>query len=854
MKPRPPHAEKRPCGGRTPQRGGSEESDVVRIALGIRPVGAGMGEDHGPALRPRLLGAGARPVRGARSRNGPRRHPVVARGEPRRAADASSGWRPPAGRGEGDPRRGRKGVQGVLPLPGGAAAEREDGAGRGTDPTVLRGPPWPVPADGAPCERDPAPARPRRGGRPGDRRQRERAGPGVGGAGTPAAAAPEDAIPPAGDGGRDPLLPSVRPTRPGDVRHDPVGPRRDPLQGEREGALPGDRPRLLPERPDGLLRAGGARLPEQRSEDGRARGGAGGGADPRRAFRPGRPEGGGAAPPPLPPRPDRRDPGPLPAGGRALRRRADGDRRGGDEPAVRPPPAAGPERPRGGPERPAAWPPLPVPGPDRPQRGRENRGAENAGAAHADGDGGAIGPRLPGFDRVGLPQPVRRGRGRAERGGGSLHLLGPHPAAERDPRGRGPRIAGPARRGRVGDGSSRGGGDRPCLPGNAGGPGGARGGDDALRGTERDRLHGSPVRERVDGVRRGAPSADVPAVPGGPRSFHGDGDRAFPRLSGRGSRAGEGVPLGPGPGPDGGDRPPREGARPGARRGGGARGEAQGGGGGGAAARYVACEDEGRGVEGGLRGAPEDAGGDPEGRRGARPGHGGDAEGPEDRHGAQSRIGDPRLEGEGARGGGGSGGADADEPVRPPSPRGGPLSREKGVRRVAVQGGGGGRAGGGRRPRGGGGRGRDEGPCPARPGPRLSPGGRGTGAPDRRGDAPGGGVAGGGAPADAGEHARPSRDVRRRRAPRDRRLPRPAVAGPGAPRLPDPRPRHRRAEDGGAAPPRGVPLREAVPSRPPRTGRRRRHDRPPRLTPEPVLLTRGTFSTPRGRGTGRRRD
>ena len=65
--------------------------------------------------------------------------------------------------------------------------------------------------------------------------------------------------------------------------------------------------------------------------------------------------------------------------------------------------------------------------------------------------------------------------------------------------------------------------------------------------------------------------------------------------------------------------------------------------------------------------------------------------------------------------------------------------------------------------------------------------------------------------------------------------------------------RHRRAEDGGAAPPRGVPLREAVPSRPPRTGRRRRHDRPPRLTPEPVPLTRGTFSTPRGRGTGRRR-
>ncbi len=151
--------------------------------------------------------------------------------------------------------------------------------------------------------------------------------------------------------------------------------------------------------------------------------------------------------------------------------------------------------------------------------------------------------------------------------------------------GRGPRFAGAARRGRLGDGSARGGGDRPRLPRNAGGPGGARGGDDALRGTEGDRLHGSPVRERLDGVRRGTPSADVPAVAGGPGPFHGDRDRAVPRLSGRGSRAGEGVPLRPRPEPAGGDRPPGAGARTGARRGGGACGAAQGGGGSGAAAR-----------------------------------------------------------------------------------------------------------------------------------------------------------------------------------------------------------------------------------------------------------------------------
>src|SRR5660397_52991 len=88
----------------------------------------------------------------------------------------------------------------------------------------------------------------------------------------------------------------------------------------------------------------------------------------------------------------------------------------------------------------------------------------------------------------------------------------------------------------------------------------------------------------------------------------------------------------------------------------------------------------------------------------------GDAEGPEDRHGAEGLLGDPRVEGEGARGGGGPRRPDADEPVRSPCPRGGPLSRTEGVRRVAVEGGGRGRARGGRGPRGGGGRGRDEGP------------------------------------------------------------------------------------------------------------------------------------------------
>ena len=151
----------------------------------------------------------------------------------------------------------------------------------------------------------------------------------------------------------------------------------------------------------------------------------------------------------------------------------------------------------------------------------------------------------------------------------------------------------------------------------------------------------------------------------------------------------------------------------------------------------------------------------------------------------------------------------------PLGPRGGPLPRQEGVRRVAVEGGGSGRAGGGRGPRGGGGRGRDESPRPARPGPGLSAAGGDAGAAGGRRVAAGGGVAGGGAPADAGEHPRPARDVRGRRAPRDRRLPRPAVAGAGAPRFPDPRARHRRVEGGGPSAPRDVPLREAVPPRPP---------------------------------------
>ena len=174
----------------------------------------------------------------------------------------SARWRSSAGRGEGDPRGGREGGQGRLPLPDGTAADREDGARRGAGPPVLRGPARKVPAAGPPRERDPAAARPRRGGRAGDRHRRERAGPGVGYTWALAAPAPEDALPPAGVGGWDPLLPALRPLRPGDVRHRPVGPRRDPLQDEREGALPGNRPRLLPERPDGLLRAGGTRPPQ----------------------------------------------------------------------------------------------------------------------------------------------------------------------------------------------------------------------------------------------------------------------------------------------------------------------------------------------------------------------------------------------------------------------------------------------------------------------------------------------------------------------------------------------------------------------------------------------------------------
>src|SRR5665647_3418904 len=90
-----------------------------------------MGEDHGPTGGPRLLGAGARPLRGALPRHRPRRHPRVARGEPRRAEDAFARWRSSAGRGEGDPRGGGEGGQGRLPLPDGTAEDREDGARRG---------------------------------------------------------------------------------------------------------------------------------------------------------------------------------------------------------------------------------------------------------------------------------------------------------------------------------------------------------------------------------------------------------------------------------------------------------------------------------------------------------------------------------------------------------------------------------------------------------------------------------------------------------------------------------------------------------------------------------------------------
>src|SRR3990172_1713752 len=610
-----------------------------------------MGEGPRPAFRPRIFGAGARAVRGALPRDRPRGHPYVAGGEPRRPADAAAGGRLTAGRREGDPRGGGEGGQGRLPLPAGTADDREDGPRGGADPPVLRGPAREIPAAGPPRERDPAAARPRRGGRGGDRLRGERAGPCVGSAGPPAAAARQDALPPAGDRGGDPLLPAVRAPRPGVVCPRPFGPGGDPLQDEREGAVPGDRPRLLPERPDGLLRAGGTRPPQQRGEDGGARGGAGGGADRRRAVGQGGPEGGGSAPGPLPLGRDRLPPGAFDARGRALRRRAHRDRLRGDEPALRPPPAAGIERAPGGSERSALGPPLLLPDPHRPQRGGEDRRAEDAGVAHADGDGGPFDPRLPGFDRIRLPQPVRRGGRRAERGGGPVHLLRPYPAAERDPLRRGSRLAGAARRGRLGNRSEGGGGDRPLLPRNPGGPGSPCRCDDALRGTERDRLFGFPVRERLDGVRRGTPSAHVPVIVGDPRPLDGDGDRAGPRLPIGGSRAGERVPLRSRAEPSGGDRSAGAGARAGAQRSGGARREAQGGGGSRAAARRGADEVEGRGVPGDLGGAGEDAGGDPEGGRGTRPDHAGDAQGPEDRYGAEGILGDPCLEGEGARGG-----------------------------------------------------------------------------------------------------------------------------------------------------------------------------------------------------------
>src|SRR3990170_404886 len=92
--------------------------------------------------------------------------------------------------------------------------------------------------------------------------------PAPGGLGAGAAARRQ---PPREAGGRVPPPPPFRPPHPGRVRHRPLGAARDPLPDRGQGAFPRDRPRHLAKRPDRILRTGGARLPEQRDQDGRDR-------------------------------------------------------------------------------------------------------------------------------------------------------------------------------------------------------------------------------------------------------------------------------------------------------------------------------------------------------------------------------------------------------------------------------------------------------------------------------------------------------------------------------------------------------------------------------------------------------
>ena len=279
-----------------PLKDAKGNDDVERILLGSRPLGPGMGKDHGPAGGARLVRPGARPVRGPFPGDRPGGHPDLPRGEPGRPPDAPAGRGAAAGRREGDRGGGGEGLQGRLPFAPGAPADRPDGARGGADPQVLRGPPGELPAPVAPRPRDPAAARRRRGDRVQDRLRGERPRPGVGRAGVPPQAARERPRPPAGDRGPDRRLAEVRPPRPGDVRHRPLGPAGDPLQDRVEGDVQRDRPRHLAERADRLLRAGGAGRPEQRGPDGGARGRAGGGEDPGGDLRPrGAPVGGAPA-------------------------------------------------------------------------------------------------------------------------------------------------------------------------------------------------------------------------------------------------------------------------------------------------------------------------------------------------------------------------------------------------------------------------------------------------------------------------------------------------------------------------------------------------------------------------------
>ena len=140
--------------GGMPKQDGSEECDVVRIALGSRFVGPRMGENHGPAVCSRLLGAGARPVRGALP--GTDLDAIRASLEENRDGRRMllQDGALPLDESEGDPRGGGEGGQGRLsPRRNcfGSGRRRARGAG----PPVLRGPARKVPAAGPPRERIP---------------------------------------------------------------------------------------------------------------------------------------------------------------------------------------------------------------------------------------------------------------------------------------------------------------------------------------------------------------------------------------------------------------------------------------------------------------------------------------------------------------------------------------------------------------------------------------------------------------------------------------------------------------------------------------------------------------------------